>query len=199
MAKQVLVTKKEKKNNSGFIGFIFLLFAVLVGTYALHENKQQVVRKSPSQQRSALMTRTPKEERVNLHLRMMEQAKVTARHRVERENRKTAPEIGEGYQPDDKSYWHLDMQPDDVSVRVYNDIKRESKTWETPDGQIQEYLADEEKRKAYEQAYREEFVRAYKENARRQGYNVKISKDYVIEEVTPIRNPSSPSASGGVD
>lgn len=193
--------QKTQKKDSRFAGFLLLLFAALIATYVLHDHFSAKSKKPMVTRKGSVIPATSYENNVNLHLRMLEASRQIARQRVELDNRKTAPIVEEGnFSNEAETYWHLDMQPEEINARVLEDIKRDTHIRETPDGQIQEYLADQERRIEYEKAYREEFVRAYKENARRKGYEVIINKDLIVEDVRPIRNPSSvgPSVPGGV-
>lgn len=93
----------------------------------------------------------------------------------------------------------------DPNARVIQDLKggrTSSSSPPTPDQRISSKLAKERWVQQYEQEYQEEYVRQFKENARKDGLDVRVNKDLDVTGIgvapveRPIRLPQSESPSG---
>lgn len=109
----------------------------------------------------------------------------------ESENRFQAPAVGEfifvkNQKPKSAG---IDHSPDANEFNAANDIRRYPKELRayTAKNEIMGQVADENKMNEYSEAYREEFVRQFLLNARRNGYEVILGPDYKVLTVRQIR------------
>jgi hypothetical protein len=86
----------------------------------------------------------------------------------------------------------VDHSADANEATAFEDLNRYPKQLEAqnPDNVIQAQLSDEDRRQAYEQAYRAQYAKQFIENARRNGYEVRLNDQNVVISVKPLRVPN---------
>jgi hypothetical protein len=135
------------------------------------------------------------EEIINRHLWMTDKSRELAQEQMKAQNTYTNPRIGDSIWPEGQKsgkQMGVDHSPDTNENNAYQDLNRYPKNLQvqTPDAVIQAQLSDEDRRREYEAAYREEYAKQFIENARRNGYEVLLNDQFVVISVRPIRNPS---------
>jgi hypothetical protein len=99
----------------------------------------------------------------------------------------------------------LKLNAEDAAVKAYKEeFENSKKTREalTPEQRINNKITRDQWEREYREAYEKEYLRAYIENARKAGYDVKLSAAGDIVEVTdigtnePVRFPQSVDESG---
>lgn len=168
---------------------LFLGAGGLIFAYLGSENK--------SKNGVSSVTKSQKyEQSVNRHLMLTNERMELEKQRMALENAKLLNNSLKGARPqngyanDDR----LDLSTDTRPAEVANELGRGQKQEDivSPHDIVQKELFNEEQAQEYSQAYREEYARQFIENARRGGYNVKLSEDLSrVISVTPIRNPSA--------
>lgn len=138
------------------------------------------------------------DELVNKHLWMTGKAQELAQERMKAQNDYTNPKVGDsiwpnGQKPEVSKQIGVDHSADSNETTAYQDLNRYPKqlNMQNPDNVIQAQLSDEDRRREYEQAYKAEYARQFVENARVNGYDVRLNDEYVVISVRPIRNPSN--------
>lgn len=151
--------------------------------------------------RQTLSANSPQAEKlVNKHLWMTNHQAEIAQQKVKAQNAYMAPHIGDSIWPqkaEPQNNLGVDHSPDRYETNAYDDLNRYRKDLRTtnPDSIIQGQIADQQRQQQYAEAYRIEYAKQFVENARRNGYHVQLSKDFVVLSVTPLsknqqRNPS---------
>lgn len=106
-----------------------------------------------------------------------------------------APQIGESILPTVKPQISkgIDHSADTYETQALEDMRRDRKdlNYVSPDHVIQGQLYEQQQRAEYEANFKKEYARQFVENARRNGYLVQLSDDYVVLSVTPLRRPNS--------
>ena len=62
---------------------------------------------------------------------------------------------------------------------------------QSPNEWVQEELFYDEQQREYSEAYKAEYARQFVENARRKGWDVRLSDDYRVLSVKPLRKPTN--------
>lgn len=154
-----------------FIGATGLVFA-----YLQSEEPAPATSKMPASVQSEKF-----EKSVNRHLMLTNERMELERRRMQIENAElmntdfnsTKPQ--EAYQNHGNLRQDLDTRSDDIA----NELGRGDKIAEmySPHDVVQREIYNAEQDAEYQQAYREEYARQFIENARRGGYNVRLSED----------------------
>lgn len=144
---------------------------------------------------------------INKHLWQANHLKEQAEKRVEAQNSYMAPRLGDSIWPtsqDRSKGYSVDHSPDRNENRVYQDLNRDRKEYRStdPDHIIQSQIHDDERMREYEMSYRQEYARQFVQNARRNGYDVRLNSDLVVISVKRIpgfqrREPSESNSDLG--
>lgn len=186
-----MANEKSQKEKSMLMALVlFLAAGALIFAYLSGENKK----KQPG---AAAVTKTKKfEQSVNRHLMLTNERMELEKQRMALENAKilnnpiSATRPQKAYSNDDRLDLSGDMRAADVAKELGRGPRQEEII--SPHDVVQKEIFNEELARQQSQAYREEYARQFIENARRGGYNVKLSEDLSrVISVTPIRNPSA--------
>ena len=184
--------KNNKNDSKSFL--VLLLFIFGAGFfYWLGISNQSTPPKPAKKSVSAYSTET--EALVNRHLHMTSQAVQLNERKRKIENSFSAPQLGESVvnRPRDKKDYGVDHSSDTNESNAYDDLNRYPKemAYTNPDNIIRGQLSDQDTAIEYDEAYRQEYARQFVENARRNGYEVKLNSEYVVISVRKVRIPSS--------
>jgi hypothetical protein len=180
--------KSEKEKSMLLALLLFLGAGGLVFAYLDSDGKRSG---------AAALTKTKQYEAVvNKHLMMTNERIELEKRRMDAENTKLLNEAStkrdqqKAYSNDER----LDLSMENRGAEVAKEIGRGPKeiTVESPHEVVQQELYNEQLANQSSQAYREQYARQFIENARRGGYEVKLSADFSkVLSVKPIRNPSN--------
>lgn len=181
--------ESHQKTKSSWILLVLLLLAAGF-FYFLGTQETKTSQKLRSSQISAYSNET--NEVVNKHLSITSQALEIKRKKMNIENQFSAPQIGESVvskEQKPKDYG-VDHSADTNESNAYEDLNRYRHELRAtdPDRIIRDQIAEQEDTAEYDQAYREEYARQFIENARRNGYEVKLNSDYVVISVKKIKS-----------
>ncbi len=181
-----------KDNKASSLILILALLAIVVTTFLLWPTPKKT---KPLTAGHISASSHQAEEIINKHLWMTEKSKELAQEQMKAQNDFTNPKIGDSIWPDGQKSGKqigVDHSPDTNENNAFEDLNRYPKNLQvqTPDAVIQGQLSDEDRRREYEAAYREEYAKQFIENARRNGYEVLLNDKLVVISVRPIRNPS---------
>lgn len=135
------------------------------------------------------------ETRVNNHL-----SETSRQIEIQEERRRiensSAPQVGDRLWPERKtqSSSGLDFSQDRHETTAYEDLDRHPRHyggWNSPHAVIQNEQADKEASADFREKQKEEYVRQFLENARRNGYLIKLNDDLVVVSVQKIQNTST--------
>lgn len=186
-----MANDKSQREKSMLLALgLFLAAGGLIFAYLGGEDK-----KKPG---PAAITKTKKfEQQVNRHLMLTNERMELEKQRMALENAKilnnpmSATRPQKAYSNDER----LDLSTDNRAAEVAKELGRGPKQEElaSPHDIVQKELFNEEQAQQASQAYRQEYARQFIENARRGGYEVRLSEDLSrVISVKPIsRNPSA--------
>ncbi len=138
------------------------------------------------------------ESNVNKHLMITSETIEQKKAKAQLENNKYILE-SEKYRaqnPYQNQYSGVDMSADTSAEDVARELGRAERPQDlpqTPHELVQAELFSDAQDREYTKAYKDEYARKFIENAERSGWKVKLSEDYHVISVTPIRTPSSKS------
>ena len=170
------------------------LVAVFLAFQSSHTTENQTLDQSSLSPDAAKIERL-----VNKHLFWTNQKIELEQKQRQLENQFNSPRVGEALwpRPTDKfaSPLGVDHSPDRNEDRAYQDLNRypHELTFNSPDSEIQGQITDEQAADSYQEEYKKEYARQFVENARQHGYQVKLSDEYVVVSVMPLRRPNSES------
>ena len=179
-----------EKNNNNKSMLLALLFFVGAGALLLLSLSAEETAKKSSQLHTQQY-----EDRVNSHLMLTNQKMELQRQRAIVDNNSYAPDYydtkaGQAYHNNANG---VDLSTEAHAADVAKELgrgEREARAPETPHELIQSEIFNDQQYSEYTQAYKEEYARKFIENAARSGWRVKLSDDFKVISVTPIRTPS---------
>lgn len=178
--------KPAKKKD---LPFALVLVLLLAAGFLFYEATQH---QSGQTQQSSTQPSFDTEAMVNRHLFYTAQKAELQKEIIQVENSWTAPAVGESLfkdpKPSNKAYG-VDHSPDTYEARVVNDLNLNDKqvNYVSPSGVIQRELHERRVVAEYSQRWKEEYVEQFLENARKNGYEVTLDKDYRVVNVREIR------------
>jgi len=180
--------KQKKKDKSYLLALVLLLLSgFFILLFILPDGK-----KSESLKPNAAHSKEY-EERVNKHLFKTAQDIELSHEKMQIEMNDLANK-GIGPQALPKEDVHkLDFSADPRAEALMRELGRGSRESTGPsnaDEQVQADLFQEEQSREYSEAYKKEYARQFVENARKAGYLIKLSDDYKVISVRPIRKPA---------
>lgn len=180
-------TKKKNDKSNFLAAMLLLLSGFFVFLFMLPDASQK--------QSSASIAQTKQfEEKVNKHLFNTSQRMQLERERMKIEaaqlenqgqNLKLAPQGEEIH--------HLDFSRDPRAEALLKELGREASEPGYPSSaheQVQTDLFEAQQYQKYSEEYKKEYARQFVENARRAGYLIKLSEDYKIIGIRPLRKPA---------
>lgn len=128
------------------------------------------------------------EDRVNRHIQLTNRKIETDREKIEQEKRFTIPQVGQlAIQPNNELTGGVVTRGDRNEYNTIRDLERDrSAPPPSMNNQIQEELAENQARQRHNEAAMKEYARQFVENARRNGYDVKLSEDYRVLDVRKL-------------
>ena len=185
--------KNQKKKSSDSKSFLLLLLLMLgAGTFYFLGSSHKIIKA-----KKVISAYSPEADAlVNQHLVVTSRSLELQAKRRHVENQFSAPQLGESVLVDrlkDKKDYGVDHSSDTNESNAYDDLNRyrQDVRLTDPDTIITNQLHDEDRAMAYDESYREEYARQFIENARRNGYEVRLDENYVVTSVKKIRTPSS--------
>jgi hypothetical protein len=199
----------SKRNQFRLLALALLFFAGTIAWLAI-DGSDEATRTSefPSLGTPTGPGRSSRHEQlVNKHLQQMQREQALKEMRMQVQNHFMAPKIGETLPmhtvPDPSEAASLDTRQEDDWTRINRDLDpvgSDRRLRETPDQVVQDQIMAKQQAARQLRAERLAFIRNYIENARRQGYEVRVNANLVVESVRPIpgykRNPSSEDTPG---
>lgn len=132
---------------------------------------------------------------VNKHLALTSKSLELQEKKRKFENQFSMPQLGDSIidDPSRDKDMGVDHSADANEDNAYQDLNRYPREIRAtdPDRIIRNQIAEQDLAVGYENAYREEYARQFIENARKNGYEVKLNSDYVVISVRKIRTPSN--------
>lgn len=134
------------------------------------------------------------EASVNRHIQVTNHNIETDKEKIKIEAGFTIPRVGQLLSRPQNSDSYLDLRPDHNEMNPIRDLERRAESPPTPSARdiVQAEMADQQAYNAAAEKAMQEYARQYIENAKQNGYDVKLGPDYRVIEVRPINNiPSS--------
>jgi hypothetical protein len=184
----------KNKKDSSLLLLLLLGIGVLVAFILIPAPKKV---KNPTLSGQISASSLQAEQLVNKHLWMTSRTQELSQEQMRLQNQFTNPHVGDSIWPKgqiqgpDKTLG-VDHSADANEATAFEDLNRYPKQLEAqnPDNVIQAQLSDEDRRQAYEQAYRAQYAKQFIENARRNGYEVRLNDQNVVISVKPLRVPN---------
>jgi hypothetical protein len=185
----------KKQKDLQVVGLLFLIGSILfVGLYFFWPPDQSDIQgqRKVAEDLNRISVHDPKtQELVSQHMWITTRAQELAEKKARAQNIQLSPQIGQSILPLEKaaSPLGIDHSADRNEDNAFEDLNRYRRDIQpnNPDHLIQGRLHDRDKVIAYTQEYQVEYARQFIENARRNGYEVKLNDDYVVVSVRPIR------------
>lgn len=191
------VDDSSKKTALILFGLAFLLgvVAYIAGQRSEPPVDNEAKRAVSEEQRRKL------EASVNRHIQMTNRKIETDKEKVKIEAGFTIPRVGMLVaKPVTEEQMTLDLRSDQNEMNPVRDLDRRANTSTTQSARdiVQAEMADQQDYQVLEEQYKKEQARQFIENARRNGYDVKLGPDYRVIEVRPIDGaPVNDESRGG--
>ena len=180
---------EEKRDNSMLLAILLLLGAGGLIVFSLMPD-------SKSSQSSTVIYSKKYEDKVNRYLMLTNQKMELQKQRMMVENNALAPDYEDtkGSRPYQNSNSGVDLSGDSHASDVARELgrdDREANIPQTPHEMIQTEIFNARQQQEYSQAYKQEYARQFVENAANHGWDVKLSDDFKVLSVKPIRKPTN--------
>lgn len=181
----------EDKKKS-FLPFIFILLGLLLILFNFSESPSSKNHKIDEVQ----------QQKVNAHLqwtqKKIEMDEAKAKMEMQKNLQTLPPGSGKNSRSSNKN---LDLSYDKSSEEFAQSVERGSKPDQLPTDPnelIQTKIFQDQQLAEYTEAYKQEYVRRFIQNARNQGWDIKVNDQYKVISARPIRKPSqAPSVFSG--
>lgn len=192
----------KKKKSSFFFVLVSLVALVAIALVFTGGGKKK---KSTATPHSALNGDTPKSRidyaKINRHMQELGAKMYFDRAKVKIDNVRLAPPAGSVVPRE------LQIDPRTDGLRFNQENKDQAvaeslgkntqgdSTYLTPEDEIQMEMQQRYEDQQYQEIYKEQYVKQFIENARRDGYKIKVDKNMNVTEIVPIKNgPRDPSS-----
>ena len=196
MRRQIEPKFDKKEDNQKKIS-PFLLFFLLLGAVGFFLASARMSSHSPVPPATISAYSPETEALVNKHLHLTSQDQYLREKMMNAQNSYMAPQVGDSLWPkiSPKKDLGVDHSPDRDENTAFDDLNRYPKElrYTNPDQIIQEQIVEEDIRKKTELEDRQEYARQFVENARRNGYAIKLNEDLVIVSVRSIAPNAVPA------
>jgi hypothetical protein len=175
----------ENKTRTAGMALLLLALATMLILFSMPDEDEDIAAHDSSKDRPSAYS--PKvQELVNKHLQMT-QKKIELGEQQAGINYR-APEVGSRLYPvnNENSVSGIELPPESGAG-----IGQNQQTANSPDAIIQREIHAQEANAQASQAEREEYARQFKENARRNGWEVTLNEDFVVTGVRPIKKGQS--------
>lgn len=178
---------KKRKDQQRMLPFLFVFLLLGAVGFFLEGMTPPTRKHGPA----ATSASSPEAEAlVNKHLFLTSQDKYLREKKIDAENSYLAPQIGDSIWPVvvPKKDLGIDHSPDRNENSAFQDLNRYPKEYRgtNPDQVIQGQLVDEDLIRKTEWEDRKEYARQFVENARRNGYLIRLNEDLVVIGVSPL-------------
>lgn len=182
----------EKKDRSLLLALLFFAVAGILVLYAFNEPSRSSVHGIPK----TTAEKQKYEDRVNRHLMLTNEKIQLQKQSMVVDNQNLAPEYSrtKGAEPMDHEVRGVDLSTDTHAADVAAELgraPRSPKAPGTPDETIQSEIFNEQQEREYSAAYKAEYARQFVQNARKSGWEVKLTSDYKVLSVKPLRKPGA--------
>ena len=126
------------------------------------------------------------EASVNRHIQLTNRKIETEKERVRIDEGFVVPRIGMMAQKLPEETSPLDLRPDANEYNPVRDLSRQENTIHSSAEMVQSEMADDQDFQAAQENYRQKSAKQFLENARRNGYDVKLDAEARVIEVHPI-------------
>lgn len=130
------------------------------------------------------------EASVNRHIQLTNRNIETDKEKIKIEAGFTIPRVGQLLSRPQNSDSYLDQRPDHNEMNPVRDLERRIESPPNPSARdiVQAEMAEQQAYNAATEKAMREYARQYVENAKQNGYDVKLDSDYRVIEVRPINN-----------
>lgn len=181
------------------MGLIFIIGAVIIGGYLWWDSGRAKRVASPKPVTANVndeANRKRLERVVNTHIQVTNQKIEIEKEQIKVEASFTVPRVGEFVIQKNEGADSFNQRSDRTEMNAARDLRRETQITMSANDIIQAEMANLETQSEYDRQYREEYARQFVDNARRNGYEVKLSPDYKVIGVKPLGGPSAYRGNG---
>lgn len=95
-----------------------------------------------------------------------------------------------------ETQWGVDLRQEGGANQVVEDLEKESKEktgsqYKTPEQELLSEMAYNEWLREYDEAYSNQFVEKFLDNARKEGYTIQLNEDLEVIKIEKIRMPKA--------
>lgn len=183
--------KPQEEKERPWLALLLLLFAGVLLFLGIRDDRK-------SKKDATSLARTEQiQEKVDQHMQLTAERLNLQRARMQIENSRLAKDYSQSKEqrpyvaPQEGS----ELVQEQASEAVAQDLGRNQMLRVMPANPadlINHQLFEQERAKASNEAYRREYARQFIENARRGGWDVKLSEDYRVISVRPYQKPTGP-------
>ena len=185
MAKQ---HSDEQNSSPKFIAVVLLLAAGLIFLYA---QKQSNESKKESESLAPVRRTAESEALVNKYLQETNARIEALKLHSAIVNNFKSPSVGQlvPKKPEASSSWGVDA-PEDSSQKQFREalVPGAGDDDSSPRAIIEGQLAEKQQRENYERQYKEKYIQEFIENAKKNGWSIKVDKNGVVTQSSPIPN-----------
>jgi hypothetical protein len=196
---QIYAPLPKKKETEWWLGPLLMLSALLLlGLGWLHIERNEIARQAVGHPTTADRERE-RLDRIEFYRTQLGQRLNRSRVDTELKNERMAPRLSETDTPraGDSMMRGVPLMPENYESRFQD--RKEPVHPDHPDARIQYGLQDEQHHDEFQKVVEREYVTEFVENARRQGYNIKLDKNLNVIDVTPVSGEGRrPGSSPGV-
>lgn len=182
---------KNKQFLSTAIGTIFFIaaFFLLKTAFQPEEFEKKLSSQSPHQ----VSVNSPEAEKaVNKYLKEINKSIEMQQLQSRIQNQNIRPKVGEVISPNAFSRNNKKQNLKVDSLVEQNSSHHIIYDTNSPSGQIQLELAEQQRLEEYDQKYKEEYIRQFIENAKRNGWKITVDENGTIKSAAPINREQNP-------
>lgn len=178
-----MVTPFKNPSPRLVISLLFFLSAGLLGIAVFLDDGGGSAKKTNPKEHPLNAHSAEAEKTVNKHLKEVSRAIEMQQLRSRVQNQFVAPRIGDSISPLGKSAQSKSINIEDQGSNLANGPVYDVSS---PAAEIRNELAEQQRIEIYDQNYRQEYIRQFTENARRNGWKITVDENGVIKDATPI-------------
>lgn len=166
-----------------FLNLVIIFGCVVMAFFfyqAKVENDESAKLANQTVEQSSIKPAMDPQDLANKYLQQAQQNLMTDKLKAEISIKKAIAESQQGIKPK-----VVETDPSTVSV--------EQQIWKDPQGQkpLEQRFSEELNRTNPSELDKQEYIRQFKENARKNGYEISVNDDLEVTNVTPIRKPQN--------